>query len=185
MSEGSASKDDQREVDDDGAIGVRTDSNPDEPIGPEEPIGDADDSPGYTMEDYERVAAKPGVPSERELLLQMLWRLGRIEEQLEKGGHQVPQSSDAARLRSCSASSLTVCGGWSATSSRSVNSAGVFAESRKQSPTSVLTAGLAVSLRSRLAPCTDRRLNPSNLSHKDRCRLRQRMPPGSHPSPED
>lgn len=98
MSEGSASKDEQREVDDDGAIGVRTDSNPDEPIGPEEPIGDADDSPGYTMEDYERVAAKPGVPSERELLLQMLWRLGRIEEQLEKGGHQVPQSSERRSL---------------------------------------------------------------------------------------
>jgi hypothetical protein len=41
--------------------------------------------------DLEAVASKPGVPSERELLLQILWRLGRIEQQLEKGAAQVPQ----------------------------------------------------------------------------------------------
>jgi hypothetical protein len=41
--------------------------------------------------DLEAVASKPGLPSERELLLQILWRVGRIEQQLEKRAAQVPQ----------------------------------------------------------------------------------------------
>jgi hypothetical protein len=54
----------------------------------------ADAAPGITKEDVARdleAVAKAGVPSERELLLQILWRLGRIEQQLEKGASQVPQ----------------------------------------------------------------------------------------------
>jgi hypothetical protein len=58
----------------------------------------ADASPGITTEDLARdleaVASKPGVPTERELLQQILWRLERIEEQLEKGVPQVPPSRE-------------------------------------------------------------------------------------------
>jgi hypothetical protein len=45
----------------------------------------ADAAPGITTEDLARdleAAAKSGVPSERELLLEILWRLRRIEEHL-------------------------------------------------------------------------------------------------------
>jgi hypothetical protein len=49
----------------------------------------ADASPGITTEDLahdlEAVASKTGEPSERELLLEILWRLRRIEEQLGIG----------------------------------------------------------------------------------------------------
>jgi hypothetical protein len=48
----------------------------------------ADASSGITTEDLARdleAAAKAGVPSERELLLEILWRLRRIEEQLGIG----------------------------------------------------------------------------------------------------
>jgi hypothetical protein len=58
----------------------------------------ADAAPGMTTEDLARnlaaVASKPGVPTERELLLQILWRLGRIEEQLGIGGPEQPMSDD-------------------------------------------------------------------------------------------
>jgi hypothetical protein len=74
----------QREVDDKGAIGVRTDFNPDEPIEDEAVPKLADDSPGYTMEDYERdlklSAPKPPAPTERELPVEMHRRLRRIEQ---------------------------------------------------------------------------------------------------------
>jgi hypothetical protein len=49
----------------------------------------ADAAPGITTEDLARdleAAAKAGVPSERELLLEILWRLRRIEEHLGVGG---------------------------------------------------------------------------------------------------
>jgi hypothetical protein len=62
----------------------------------------ADASPGITTEDLARdleaVASKPGVPTERELLQQILWRLERIEEQLEKGVLQVPPSRERRSL---------------------------------------------------------------------------------------
>ena len=48
----------------------------------------ADASPGITTEDLasdREAAAKTGEPSERELLLEILWRLRRIEEQLGIG----------------------------------------------------------------------------------------------------
>ena len=49
----------------------------------------ADASAGITTEDLARdleaVASKPGDPSERELLLEVLWRLRRIEEHLGIG----------------------------------------------------------------------------------------------------
>jgi hypothetical protein len=48
----------------------------------------ADAAPGITTEDLARdleAAAKAAVPTERELLLEMLWRLRRIEEHLGIG----------------------------------------------------------------------------------------------------
>jgi hypothetical protein len=48
----------------------------------------AEDAPGITTEDLandREAAAKTGEPSERELLLEILWRLRRIEEQLGIG----------------------------------------------------------------------------------------------------
>ena len=48
----------------------------------------ADAAPGITTEDLARdleAVAKAGVPSERELLLEVLWRLRRIEEHLGIG----------------------------------------------------------------------------------------------------
>jgi hypothetical protein len=96
-------EDDEQRDDDEGAIGVRTDFDPEEPIGeaddeavfevvlkPTRTAGDlselADDSPGYTMEDYERdlepVVPKPPVPTQRELLVELLRRVRRIEEHL-------------------------------------------------------------------------------------------------------
>jgi hypothetical protein len=48
----------------------------------------ADAAPGITTEDLARdleAAAKTGVPSERELLLEILWRLRRVEEHLGVG----------------------------------------------------------------------------------------------------
>jgi hypothetical protein len=55
----------------------------------------ADASPDVTTEDLARdleaVASKLEAPSERELLLQIIWRLGRIEQQLEKLASQVRQ----------------------------------------------------------------------------------------------
>lgn len=55
----------------------------------------ADASPGITTEDLARdletVAAKPGVPTERELLEEILRRVRRIEEQLGIGRSEVPE----------------------------------------------------------------------------------------------
>jgi hypothetical protein len=116
----------------------------------------ADASPGIITDDLARdletLTSKPGAPSERELLLEILWRLRRIEDSPKRAFLKCAHRGSTARLRTCSASLSTVCGGWRATSLRSVNSASVFAGSRKHSPTSVLTAGLAVSLRSQLCP---------------------------------
>jgi hypothetical protein len=61
----------------------------------------ADASSGITTKDVARdleTAAKSGVPTERELLQQILRRLGRIEEQLEKGESQVPPSRERRSL---------------------------------------------------------------------------------------
>jgi hypothetical protein len=103
MSEGSASEDEQRKVDDEGAIGGRTDFDPEEPIGevddetlsevvrrPTRTAGDlseaADTSPGITTEDLARdleaVASKRGVPTDSELLADLLRRVQRIEAHL-------------------------------------------------------------------------------------------------------
>lgn len=38
-------------------------------------------------------------PSDRELLLEILWRLGRIEQRLEKGASQVPQPERSSPIR--------------------------------------------------------------------------------------
>ena len=71
----------------------------------------ADVSPGITTEDLSRdleAAAKSGVPSERELLLEVLWRLRRIEEHLGVGsskpfhrstGSQFSEQPPAPELR--------------------------------------------------------------------------------------
>ena len=154
-------------------------------VGPEEPIGDADDSHGYTIEDYECVAAKPGVPSERELLLQMLWRLGRIEEQLEKGGHQVPQSSERRSLEVMLSELIDVM----RRMERNIFEIGELSGRVRRIEEAVANVRIdrRTSGQSSEPPIAvyGPILNPSNLSHKDRCRLRQRMPPGSHPSPED
>jgi hypothetical protein len=51
----------------------------------------ADAAPGITTEDLARdleAAAKAGVPSERELLLEILWRLRRLEEHLGVGSSE-------------------------------------------------------------------------------------------------
>ena len=103
MSEGSASEDEQRKVDDKGAIGVRTDFDPEEPIGevddetlsevvrrPTRTAGDlsevADASPRITTEDLARdleaVASNQGVPTDSELLADLLRRVQRIEAHL-------------------------------------------------------------------------------------------------------
>jgi hypothetical protein len=63
MSEGSASEDEQREVDDEGAIGVRTDFDPEEPI-EDEPV--------------DEVVIKVALNTLDELLL----RVRRIEQHL-------------------------------------------------------------------------------------------------------
>jgi hypothetical protein len=91
------------EADDEGAIGVRTDFDPEEPIGeiddetlsevvrrPTRTAGDlseaADASPGITTEDLARdleaVASKRGVPTESELFADLLRRVQRLEEHL-------------------------------------------------------------------------------------------------------
>jgi hypothetical protein len=91
------------EVDDEGAIGVRTDFDPEEPIGevddetlsevvrrPTRTAGDlseaADASPRITTEDLARdleaVASRRGVPTESELLADLLRRVERIEQHL-------------------------------------------------------------------------------------------------------
>jgi hypothetical protein len=112
--------DEQLAVDDEGAIGVRTDSNPEDPIGPEEPIGKADDealsevfrkptrtagdlsevadaAPGITTEDVahdlEAVASKRGVRTESELLADLLRRVERIEQHLGIAGAE-PDDED-------------------------------------------------------------------------------------------
>jgi hypothetical protein len=71
----------------------------------------ADASPGITTKDLARdleAAAKSGVPSERDLLLEVLWRLRRIEEHLGVGsskpfqrstGGQFSEQSAAPQLR--------------------------------------------------------------------------------------
>jgi hypothetical protein len=63
---------------------------------PYDPLGKIEEtagSPGYTMEDYERdlepVVPKPRDPAEREILEEILRRVQRIEELLEKGDPQV------------------------------------------------------------------------------------------------
>jgi hypothetical protein len=38
-------------------------------------------------------------PTDRELLLEILWRLGRIEQRLEKGASQVPQPERSSPIR--------------------------------------------------------------------------------------
>jgi hypothetical protein len=103
MSSTPTTDDEHQEVDDEGAIGVRTDFDPEEPIGevddetlseivrrPTRTAGDlseaADASPGITTEDLARdleaVASKQGIPTESELLADLLRRVQRIEEQL-------------------------------------------------------------------------------------------------------
>jgi hypothetical protein len=72
----------------------------------------ADASPGITTEDLahdlEAVASKTGDPSERELLLEILWRLRRLEEHLGIGstdrfhgstGGQFSEQSPAPEFR--------------------------------------------------------------------------------------
>ena len=58
------------------------------------PIYDPGDSPEYTMEGYKRdlepPAPIPPVSTEREILEEILGRVRRIEELLEKGDPQVP-----------------------------------------------------------------------------------------------
>jgi hypothetical protein len=66
----------------------------------------ADASPGITTEDLARdleAAAKSGVPSERELLLEVLWRLRRIEEHLGVGSSKPFQRSTGGQFSEQSA----------------------------------------------------------------------------------
>ena len=61
----------------------------------------ADAAPGVTTEDLARdleAAAKAGVPSERELLLEILWRLRRIEEHLGVGSSEPFQRSTGGQF---------------------------------------------------------------------------------------
>ena len=61
----------------------------------------ADAAPGVTTEDLARdleAAAKAGVPSERELLLEILWRLRHVEEHLGVGSSEPFQRSTGGQF---------------------------------------------------------------------------------------